>query len=113
MESLSETVRETESTWRQKQVAESAVEGLPLLQQSSRRQRTQVKSASTKSDACLPSSSDEVEDGECGALHCKIAMYKGSIIKWIQCDSCDKYFHAYCLGLKRTPENDYFCPECK
>jgi len=58
-------------------------------------------------------SSDDAEDGKCGALHCKIAVYKGLIIKWIQCDSCDRYFHAYCVGLKKTPENDYFCPECK
>ena len=48
------------------------------------------------------SSSDEVEDGKCGALHCKIAVYKGLIVKWIQCacDSCDKYFHVYCVGRK-------------
>ena len=64
-----------------------------------------------KGNASVSSSGSE-EDGKCGALHCWIPAYKRSILKWIKCDSCDKYFHYYCVGLNKTPTNDYCCPVC-
>jgi broad-specificity NMP kinase len=34
-------------------------------------------------------STGKSDEGMCGALHRKIGKYKGAIIQWIQCDSCD------------------------
>ena len=114
VETKSESAGETLSTQRNtRQLKQSRkVESVSLeIQQSSRSHLTLVEPTLATSDASI-SSSDPEEDGKCDALHCKIAAYKGSILKWIQCDSCDKYFHEYCVGLKKTPKNDYFCPGC-
>lgn len=34
---------------------------------------------------------------------------------WIRCENprCMKWFHTFCLKLKRIPENIYFCKNCK
>ena len=117
VESKSESAGETLSTQRNtrqlkqsRKVESVSYHGLEI-QQSFRSHLTLVEPTPGMSDASI-SSSDPEEDGKCDALHCKIGAYKGSIFKWIQCDSCDKYFHEYCVGFKKTPKNDYFCPGC-
>ena len=70
-----------------------------------------VEPTPAKGDASVSSNGSE-EDGKCGALHRWIPAYKRSILKWIKCDSCDEYFHDYCVGLNKTPTNDYCCPVC-
>ena len=72
---------------------ESSEETVSTWQLSTRRQR---KKGHMESES---GSGDDTEDGKCGALHCNIAVYKGSIIKWVQCDSI--FMHT-ALVLRNT-----------
>ena len=80
------------------------------IQQSCKCHLMLVEPTPAKGDASVSSSGSE--DGKCGALRWWIPAYKRSILKWIKCDSCDEYFHDYCVGLNKTPANDYCFPVC-
>ena len=32
---------------------------------------------------------------------------------WLQCDECDAWMHATCLGLRRAPPSDFVCGACQ
>lgn len=32
--------------------------------------------------------------------------------RMIQCDGCDDWCHYPCVGIKRKPKGQWFCPEC-
>ncbi|KAG9158643.1 hypothetical protein Leryth_021989 [Lithospermum erythrorhizon] len=40
---------------------------------------------------------------------CSVCHYGGNLLL---CDHCPSSFHMDCLGLKRLPEGDWFCPSC-
>jgi E3 ubiquitin-protein ligase SHPRH len=55
-----------------------------------RRRRTRVE--------CLCGATDE-DDGYTGL--------------WLQCDACDAWMHAACVGLKRAPPGEFVCGACQ
>ncbi|KAL5748109.1 hypothetical protein ACOSQ2_025406 [Xanthoceras sorbifolium] len=40
---------------------------------------------------------------------CSVCHFGGELIL---CDRCPSSFHKICLGLKRIPDGDWFCPSC-
>lgn len=32
---------------------------------------------------------------------------------WLQCDACDAWMHAACVGLKRAPPGEFVCGPCQ
>lgn len=45
-------------------------------------------------------------------IHCIL----GQEVDWIQCDSCNKWFHMLCVGVDKTKfadEEDYACRLCE
>lgn len=63
------------------------------------------------------SSSDDEDDDEeeCSAENCLNPT--GREVDWVQCDGgCNKWFHMYCVGIKRnevSADDDYNCKRCK
>ena len=54
------------------------------------------------------------EDQACAALECTITSYSSMEIDWIQCDRCDRWLHAICVGVKDPSEIDqYVCYSCE
>lgn len=44
-----------------------------------------------------------------------ICIFSGRNLDWVQCDSCDKWYHLVCQGLKPhqvSGSQPYFCPLC-
>ncbi|KAK3003813.1 hypothetical protein RJ639_018957, partial [Escallonia herrerae] len=40
---------------------------------------------------------------------CSVCHYGGELVL---CDQCPSSFHTSCLGLKKVPDGDWFCPSC-
>lgn len=40
---------------------------------------------------------------------------KGGGENWVACDMCNKWFHIFCVGENKLPNEDesYYCPDCK
>lgn len=38
----------------------------------------------------------------CEAIPCLVAMCDRSVVEWVQCDNCSKWFHLFCIGLDRV-----------
>lgn len=62
----------------------------------------------------VSSSDDEDDEEECSADDCLNPT--GREVDWVQCDGgCNKWFHMYCVGIKRNDvnaEDDYICVRC-
>lgn len=44
-----------------------------------------------------------------------VCIFSGRNLDWVQCDSCDKWYHLVCQGLKPhqvSGSQPYFCPLC-
>jgi len=37
---------------------------------------------------------------------------KARLVTWVQCDSCDMWYHNVCVGLKSKIPDTYKCPSC-
>ncbi|XP_072171845.1 uncharacterized protein [Diadema setosum] len=48
----------------------------------------------------------------CELPECNIEDRDDQGISWIDCDKCKKWFHRFCVKLKRAPKK-YICPLCK
>ena len=35
------------------------------------------------------------------------------VIDWVQCDSCQQWFHDACVGWKKEATGDFLCRECE
>ncbi|KAI4827338.1 hypothetical protein KUCAC02_030740 [Chaenocephalus aceratus] len=46
----------------------------------------------------------------CGELS---SLAEGDIDTWIECTTCQMWYHLGCVGLASPTEDDYFCPSCK
>lgn len=56
---------------------------------------------------------DDREDA-CGAIECIIARDENDDMKWVQCDQCKAWIHAFCAGVEHiTPNDDFICESCK
>ncbi|KAI4801528.1 hypothetical protein KUCAC02_019422 [Chaenocephalus aceratus] len=46
----------------------------------------------------------------CGELS---SLAEGDIDTWIECTTCNMWYHIGCVGLSSPTEDEYFCPSCK
>ena len=44
---------------------------------------------------------------------CEFLICKEPGQKWIVCESCEKWLHYACVGIKRVPRGQYTCVVCK
>jgi hypothetical protein len=46
---------------------------------------------------------------------CSVCENDGDVAKLLICDSCDRSFHTFCVGMDIVPDGDdeWFCTECK
>lgn len=81
------------------------------------KKKTKKNSKSNNKKVEKVSSSDDEDDDEeeCSAENCFNPI--GREVDWVQCDGgCNKWFHMFCVGIKRndvSAEDDYFCKRCK
>eukprot|EP01006_Ploeotia_vitrea_P050789 TRINITY_DN67502_c7_g4_i1.p1 TRINITY_DN67502_c7_g4~~TRINITY_DN67502_c7_g4_i1.p1 ORF type:complete len:1669 (-),score=925.38 TRINITY_DN67502_c7_g4_i1:37-4695(-) len=54
---------------------------------------------------------DEEEDDMDGV--CRLCSNERGSGKLLVCDGCERDFHLSCLGLRRSPSGDWFCPDCQ
>ena len=47
----------------------------------------------------------------CGVCQTQYIEYTDEVEKWIECDSCNNWFHYNCVGLITEP-NTFICPDC-
>lgn len=73
--------------------------------------RALIRPVDVEMDSC--EKLDETDDGASCAMgsRCRITEYTGRRIKWVACDSCDGWYHVFCIGLKRVPKS-YCCVGC-
>ena len=58
----------------------------------------------------------EVDTTTCDAMCCNIKDLKGKDIDWVQCDGCDKWLHAYCIGISIEmieKMEKFYCQNCE
>ena len=69
--------------------------------------------ASSQSNTQSESRTENSSDDTCAALKC-ICLQEENV-DWIQCDTCEAWFHFICVGLTQPEVNtmgDYTCPTC-
>ena len=47
----------------------------------------------------------------CDASPCSVSMCDQSVVDWVQCESCTKWFHLFCVDLDRVGDN-WICELC-
>merc|ERR1711893_521629 len=55
-------------------------------------------------------------DDDCSASNPKCRRPTGKQVHWVQCDTCELWFHLFCIGLKPhniKEEEDFNCKNCK
>ncbi|XP_076448659.1 lysine-specific demethylase 5A-like [Babylonia areolata] len=73
--------------------------------------RVKVKKEKVARD--VDSDDDDNDDEDCAASKCLRPI--GNAVNWVQCDSCELWFHLLCVGLGTNEiceEEDYVCTKC-
>ncbi|XP_071438879.1 lysine-specific demethylase 5A isoform X2 [Hetaerina americana] len=69
-----------------------------------------------KSDESKSTVGEDLSDNDedCAAEPCRRPT--GRELDWVQCDSCNGWFHLYCLDMKKENlrhDQEFICPNCK
>lgn len=81
---------------------------------SNRKARATSAGSASSNDGLECSEDVEEEESECSAEKCRQPVAEE--ISWVQCDSCQGWFHCLCVGLtKKVAEKieSYCCISCK
>ena len=71
------------------------------------------KPEALQSDPLLQNKVECGSDDTCAAMECNCLQEEN--VDWIQCDTCEAWFHFNCVGLTQSEVNtmgDYNCPAC-
>ena len=57
----------------------------------------------------------QVSEELCAAVPCKVSEGTDDLVHWVQCDTCDGWFHTQCIGLlnEEYVEEEFICNACK
>ncbi|XP_046372172.2 lysine-specific demethylase 5A-like isoform X4 [Haliotis rufescens] len=76
--------------------------------------KIRIKKDKSKDVLIVDEDDDEEEnDEDCSAVKCLKPV--GEEVNWVQCDSCEKWFHLLCVGLGKeevSEDEEYVCFQC-
>ncbi|XP_067685038.1 lysine-specific demethylase 5A-like isoform X3 [Haliotis asinina] len=76
--------------------------------------KIRIKKDKSKDVLVVDEDDDEEEnDEDCSAVKCLKPV--GEEVNWVQCDSCEKWFHLLCVGLGKeevSEDEEYVCFQC-
>ena len=57
---------------------------------------------------------DSKDEGVCTTCRLRVPDTGGmGVIDWVQCDSCQQWFHDACMGWKKEVTGDFLCRHCE
>ena len=59
----------------------------------------------------LPRKNIDTAEEICEASPCSVSMCDQLVVEWVQCDSCSKWFHLFCINIDRV-HDDWVCQCC-
>ena len=59
----------------------------------------------------LPRKNIATAEEICEATPCSVSMCDQLVVEWVQCDSCSKWFHLFCINIDRV-HDDWVCECC-
>ena len=77
-----------------------------------------LRTTVSESESSHEGDSSGEEEEKCSSENCRIESSSEEESKWLQCEGCDKWFHAFCVGMEEMSKDaleelEFKCDDCK